>query len=569
MVVTNDDETDDRIFIRPSMEKFKSTTNPYLYICDDGYSKPKLGFIAKQFIQLLSGLGIRDEIFLKKQEEYFNEIRSMCSNRDVAIKYCLYFDRLDLVSELMDTTKNFSESMMNELKLMQKRSSSIESINKLKIPITKSRLAFGVADTTGELRAGEIFFQPTLNGRPFILDGARVMVAKSPSYHLGDIRVLSLRVIKNLSYLYDLIVFPTQGNRPHSNEIAGSDLDGDHYLICWDEELIPENLNNPMNYSSNSEAKKTPNITQTDIIKHFAKVAHDSTVGTISNYFNKWADLNGITCTQCRQLAELFSTAIDAPKTGEIVRIPPHLRLPQLDTTDSSITDNSQSDNNKKEFVWIKMRKNGESFIKSSIIQSDLDMLLSKQTLLNIFLERRCPQYYNFYNTQSLDEYNLICLAIKWCNEQKDGNGENLKDFYSLFDFSQLTMKQKRDIELSCAIEHSNIIYDSLQKSKILSNELIKQYHLNQTTSTWRLYYVSSSLFNVESSSSSNLSLAPIIYALKDNKKLQRTLINIRIDLNVTLVFDIDSGALSNDPDVITDRHDKAMSTTYQINPGK
>ncbi|CAF1566010.1 unnamed protein product, partial [Didymodactylos carnosus] len=66
-------------------------------------------------------------------------------------------------------------------------------------------------------------------------------------------------------------------------------------------------------------------------------------------------------CTQRRQLAELFSTAVDASKTGEVIRIPPHLKPPQPQTqlltqTPPSTTTNELDANEKtKEFVWVKM----------------------------------------------------------------------------------------------------------------------------------------------------------------------------------------------------------------------
>ncbi|CAF4929146.1 unnamed protein product, partial [Rotaria sp. Silwood2] len=136
----NNDDQDDNIQVRPSMKKFTSTISTCLYVCDDGYSGPKLGFLIKQFIMLLSGLNIPDEIFLKKQE-HFHEIISMCDNMNVAMKYSLYFDRIDLIYHLLSNNIQFIQS---ELQILQKK--ALESVEKLKIPITKSRLAFGVCD---------------------------------------------------------------------------------------------------------------------------------------------------------------------------------------------------------------------------------------------------------------------------------------------------------------------------------------------------------------------------------------------------------------------------------------
>jgi hypothetical protein len=137
----NNDDQDKTIQVRPSMKKFTSTISTCLYVCDDGYSGPKLGFLVKQYIMLLSGLNIPDEIFFKKQEQYFKEIVTMCDDMNVAMKYSLYFDRIDLFYHLLSNNIQF---IQNELEGLQKK--ALESVEKLKIPITKSRLAFGVCD---------------------------------------------------------------------------------------------------------------------------------------------------------------------------------------------------------------------------------------------------------------------------------------------------------------------------------------------------------------------------------------------------------------------------------------
>ena len=84
--------------------------------------------------------------------------------------------------------------------------------------ITQNELFFSFLD--GILKPGECYFQPTFNGRPLMLNEKICLVAKSPSYHLGDIRILKLTSCEKLAHLYDVLVFPIQGYRPHSNEIV-------------------------------------------------------------------------------------------------------------------------------------------------------------------------------------------------------------------------------------------------------------------------------------------------------------------------------------------------------------
>ncbi|CAF3019385.1 unnamed protein product [Rotaria sp. Silwood2] len=119
----------------------------------------------------------------------------MCDDMNVAMKYSLYFDRIDLIYHLLSNNIQFIQS---ELQILQK----------------KSFRKYGV------LKSGEVYFHLTFNGRQFMIDSKICFVAKSPSYHLGDIRLLKLTSYQQLEHLYDVIVFPTKGQRPHPNEIV-------------------------------------------------------------------------------------------------------------------------------------------------------------------------------------------------------------------------------------------------------------------------------------------------------------------------------------------------------------
>ena len=47
------------------------------------------------------------------------------------------------------------------------------------------------------------------------------------------------------------VLFFSVGSKPHSNEIAGSDLDGDKYFVCWDKNFIPPTTIEPTSYRGN------------------------------------------------------------------------------------------------------------------------------------------------------------------------------------------------------------------------------------------------------------------------------------------------------------------------------
>nr|GEY94929.1 RNA-dependent RNA polymerase 6 [Tanacetum cinerariifolium] len=75
----------------------------------------------------------------------------------------------------------------------------------------------------------------------------------------GDIQVLKAANMPGLKHLVDSLIFPQKGERPHTNEASGSDLDGDLYYVTWDEHLIPPSKQSwpPMEYTA-AEAKELP-----------------------------------------------------------------------------------------------------------------------------------------------------------------------------------------------------------------------------------------------------------------------------------------------------------------------
>ena len=70
-----------------------------------------------------------------------------------------------------------------------------------------------------------------------------VLITKNPCGHKGDIR--RARAIgkhhpayNKLKHLVNVIVFPTKGSRPLQNMMSGGDLDGDVYMIIWDNNIV-------------------------------------------------------------------------------------------------------------------------------------------------------------------------------------------------------------------------------------------------------------------------------------------------------------------------------------------
>ena len=154
---------------------------------------------------------------------------------------------------------------------------------------------------------------------PCCLSLGDVLVTKNPCLHPGDLRRLTAVDIPALRpFIRDCIVFPIHGSRPHPNEIAGSDLDGDQYWVYWGDELTVKQLASPLAYTPAPKIL-VPQVTPDLIVNHVLETLCSQTVGSICNTHACIADQrpNGTHSEECRQLAELFPRAVDSVKTGE------------------------------------------------------------------------------------------------------------------------------------------------------------------------------------------------------------------------------------------------------------
>jgi hypothetical protein len=65
-----------------------------------------------------------------------------------------------------------------------------------------------------------------------------VLVTKNPCAHPGDVQKVTAVDYPELRHLYNVVVFPTVGNRPIQHMLSAGDLDGDTYMVIWDEDLV-------------------------------------------------------------------------------------------------------------------------------------------------------------------------------------------------------------------------------------------------------------------------------------------------------------------------------------------
>lgn len=332
--------------LRPSMNKFVSN-HTILEICS--WTRFQPGFLNRQIITLLSALSVSDNVFWNMQESMISKLNQMLESVDIAFDVVTSSCAEEGNTAAIMLSAGFKPRTEPHLRgmLTSIRAAQFGDLReKARIYVSSGRWLMGCLDELAILEQGQCFVQvsnPSLENC-FVKHGSEfsdtkrdlqvikglVVVAKNPCLHPGDVRILEAVDVPSLHHLYDCLVFPQKGDRPHTNEASGSDLDGDLYFVTWDEKLIPPGKASwtAMDYSPAKVKELKRDVKLKDVSDFFARNMVNESLGTICNAHVVHADSSdyGAMDENCIDLAGLAAQAVDFPKTGKIVIMPSHLK---------------------------------------------------------------------------------------------------------------------------------------------------------------------------------------------------------------------------------------------------
>ena len=338
------DVSGQQILTRPSQEKFQTDRSRLEIIRPATFVRSELN---RQLIMLLSCLGIPDDVFIRKLKSMLKDIDDAMYNEEDAKE--LLQKRVDVNSMTLtmhDMIKSgfmaHDEPFFRTLLLLWRAWTHKKLKEKAGIQIDLGAFVMGVTDETKTLRGHnsanqsqpcsdqkmlsslpEIFLQvpdPKDLNESYIVTGI-CLLARNPSLHPGDIRVVRAVNVPALRHLKNVVVFPQTGDIDIPSMCSGGDLDGDDFFVTWDAALIPKDKSE-WNHPAMEHTPATPTYKQRvadeDLRVFFVNHIKQDMLGMIAHAWLAQADWQGEgpKAEACKQLARLHSTAVDFPKNG-------------------------------------------------------------------------------------------------------------------------------------------------------------------------------------------------------------------------------------------------------------
>ncbi|RWS09175.1 RNA-dependent RNA polymerase 1-like protein [Dinothrombium tinctorium] len=324
MLVVNPLLPNNTIKIRRSMRKFESNDMNLLGILK--VSSVRAAYLNRPLITLLEQLKADESYISKLLSEHLSDFAEALLTEAKCKEVLLNFSNIHhnvKVSSLFSSGVSFLDEPFFRLCIETITKNHIKQLKdkmRIKISRNKGRTMFGVVDETGQLEYGQVFVRYTNAETKEVEDPLKgtVFITKFPCIHPGDIRLFEAVDIKELHHIVDCVVFPKKGPRPHPDEMAGSDLDGDEYAVIWDTNLFHEKNYKPMDYTSDKPKEINGRIELHHILDFIVNYIQNYSVGQIANMHLAFADQleDGVFSSMCQILAKKYTTSLDFPKTG-------------------------------------------------------------------------------------------------------------------------------------------------------------------------------------------------------------------------------------------------------------
>ncbi|CAN8010778.1 unnamed protein product, partial [Ixodes pacificus] len=267
MLCVNPELQGDKLVLRDSMRKFSCSNSDSLEVIK--VSAPRTVYLNRFLITILEQLGVPSRVFLCLQQKMMLTFADALVCESTALRVlCTYVGGTLPFLRLQQNGFCLTRDPFVRLLLYTVYRSTMDGLRtkaRIAVPQNKGRNMLGVLDETATLEYGEVFVQYTHLGlhaerngnidsdpETHIITGT-VLVTKCPCLHPGDVRKFKAVDVPALHHVKDCIVFPAKGPRPHPNEMAGSDLDGDEYIVIWEPDLFfPGSNKTPMTFSDSS-----------------------------------------------------------------------------------------------------------------------------------------------------------------------------------------------------------------------------------------------------------------------------------------------------------------------------
>ncbi|KAE8374407.1 RNA dependent RNA polymerase-domain-containing protein [Aspergillus bertholletiae] len=331
------------VHIRKSQFKFAAIHNGLEIV---RWSQFSMATLNRQLIIVLSTLGIPDQAFHVKLRTMLRGLNEALESDPQAVYWLKkYVDpnqmTLTISQMVLDGFRRSKEPFLTSVLTLWRAWHFKYLKEKARIAVDQGACLLGCMDETGILHGyfhdkvprndasveekiaalPEIFVQisrPEADKKPEIIEGLCIL-ARNPSLHPGDIRVVRAVNVPQLRHLQDVVVLPQTGDRDISSMCSGGDLDGDDYIVIWDRDLLPKDwFRRPMKYTSNKAQDLDRDVTVNDITSFFVTYMKNDFLPKIAHAHLALADFleDGVNEEKCIQLAQLHSDAVDYNKTG-------------------------------------------------------------------------------------------------------------------------------------------------------------------------------------------------------------------------------------------------------------